>query len=567
MPAPLTPAPFDHWPRYQELTELLEAWTAERPQLLTVVSIGRSHEGRDIWMCEVTDESTGPARDKPAVWVDANIHATEVTGGAAALHLVHTLLAGHEVDERIGRALAGRSFYVVPRLNPDGVELALADVPRYVRSGVRPWPLPTELPGLHSSDVDGDGRILSMRIQDETGGWKAHPEHPRLLVPRGADEEGGGPYYRLLPEGHLTDYDGDIIKLPPSLAGLDFNRNFPYDWRPHSDQNGAGAYPTSEPEIRAAVQAVVDRPNITCAVSYHTFGGVLLRPYGARPDDDFPPADLRAYDRMADEAVRLTGYPRASVYHHFQYEPKTWMRGAFDDWIYEHLGVFGWTTEFWSPMRAAGVDVGMRFIDWWKDHPIEDDLKMLAWSDNEMGGRGFIDWYPFQHPQLGPVELGGWDEVNVLSNAPFDRLEAEVAPHSDWAVYLALVSPRLAVRSFTAEPVAGGTHRLRLVVQNTGWLPTNVSKKAIEQKAVRPVEVDLELGDGAQLVSGLAHTELEQLTGRGSAVSMLGWDAGQEPSSERVRVEWVVEAPAGTVVRATARHPRAGVCSAKVTLA
>src|SRR3954467_5874012 len=58
-------------------------------------------------------------------------------------------------------------------------------------------------------------------------------------------------------------------------------------------------------------------------------------------------------------------------------------------------------------MRAAGIDVGMRFIDWWKDHPFEDDLKMLAWSDNEMGGRGFIDWYPFQHPQLGPVEVGG----------------------------------------------------------------------------------------------------------------------------------------------------------------
>jgi hypothetical protein len=115
--------------------------------------------------------------------------------------------------------------------------------------------------------------------------------------------------------------------------------------------------------------------------------------------------------------------------------------------------------------------------------------------------------------------------------------------------------------------VAGGAHRLRLVVQNTGWLPTNVSQKAIEQKAVRPVEVDLELGDGAQLVSGLAHTELEQLTGRGAAISMLGWDAGHEPTSERARVEWVVAAPAGTVVRATARHPRAGVCSAELTLA
>src|SRR4029078_8439655 len=105
------------------------------------------------------------------------------------------------------------------------------------------------------------------------------------------------------------------------------------------------------------------------------------------------------------------------------------------------------------------VDVGRRFIDWWKDQPIEDDLKMLAWSDNEMGGRGFIDWHPFQHPQLGPVELGGWDEVNVLSNAPFDRLEAEVAPHSDWAVYLALASARLAVRSLSAGPVCGARSR------------------------------------------------------------------------------------------------------------
>ena len=47
---------------------------------------------------------------------------------------------------------------------------------------------------------------------------------------------------------------------------------------------------------------------------------------------------------------------------------------------------------------------------------------------------------------------------------------------------------------------------------------------------------------------------------------MLGWDAGHEPSSERVRAEWVVEAAAGTVVSVTARHPRAGVCRAELTL-
>ena len=563
MPDGIAPVPYDHWPRYAELTGLLQSWAGQRPELIAVVSIGRSHEGRDIWMCEITDRSTGPPEEKPAVWIDANIHATEVTGGTAALHLAHRLISGHGTDETITGALAGRAFYIVPRLNPDGVELALADRPRYVRSGVRPWPLADEQPGLHISDVDGDGRILTMRIPDETGHWMPHPEHPRLMMPRPL-EGGGGPAYRLLAEGHLVGYDGDNVKVAPELAGLDFNRNFPYDWQPHADQEGAGDYPASEPEIRAAVQAIVDRPNIAMAVSYHTFGAVHLRPYGARPDEDFPPADLRVYTRVSDEASRRTGYPNASVYHHFQYEPKTWMRGAFDDWIYEHLGVFGWTTEFWSPMRAAGVDVGMRFIDWWKDHPLEDDLKMLEWADRELPGTGYVDWYPFDHPQLGPVEIGGWDEMYALGNVPLPRLEAEVAPHSEWAVFLALVTPRLDVRSLTSEPVGEGAYRIRLVVQNTGWLPANVSQKALDRKAVRPMEVDLELPDGARLAAGEAHVEAGHLGGRPVAGSMLGWGVGNEPSTERTRLEWVVEAPAGTEIAVTARHPRAGVARAAV---
>jgi zinc carboxypeptidase len=563
--ATLTAPPYDHWPRHDELTALIEGWAAARPDLLTLTSIGNSHEGRTIWLCEVTNSATGPAAEKPAVWIDANIHATEVTGCAAALHLVHHLLAGHG-DERVSRALDTRAFYVVPRLNPDGAERALADRPQFVRSGVRSWPRADPAPGLHESDVDGDGRILTMRIPDPTGQWKIDPDHPRMLVPRPFDEDGAAPYYRLLYEGHLVDYDGEIIKVAPAFEGLDFNRNFPYDWAPEGDQEGAGPYPTSEPEVRAAVQAISDRPNITHAVTYHTFGGVHLRPYSAKPDEDYPPADLEAMKRVGEAATRITGYPTAAVYHHFQYEPKTFMRGAFDDWLYDHLGVFAWTTEFWSPQRQAGVDIGMRFIEWWKDHPIEDDVKMLEWSDRELGGAAYVDWYAFDHPQLGPVELGGWDFMNGLSNVPLHKLEGEIAPHSDWAVQLALISPRLEVRSLRAEPVGSGAQRVALVLHNTGWMPTNVSQKAIDRKAVRPLEVDIELPDGARLASGEAHLELGQLGGRARSISMLGWHTANEPSSERTRCEWVVEAPPGTRVRVTARHPRAGVCRAEIEL-
>jgi murein tripeptide amidase MpaA len=562
----LTAPPYDHWPRYDELVSLIEGWASARPDLLAIGAIGRSHEGREIWICEVTNSATGPISEKPAVWIDANIHSTEVTGGGAALHLIHHLLSSHGEHDRVTRALDTRGFYVVPRLNPDGVERALADRPQFVRSGVRHWPLADPQPGLHESDIDGDGRILTMRVPDENGQWRVDPDQPRLLVPRPIDEHDGGPYYRLLYEGHLVDYDGDIIKVARALEGLDFNRNFPYDWAPQAEQDGAGPYPTSEPEVRAAVQAITDRPNITHVVTYHTFGGVHLRPYGAKPDDDFPPSDLEAYKRVGAEATKITGYPCASVYHDFQYEPKTFMRGAFDDWLYEHLGVFGWTTEFWSPQRQAGVDIGMRFIEWWKDHPIEDDVKMLEWSDRELGGAAYVDWYAFDHPQLGPVEIGGWDFMSGLGNVPLPLLEREIAPHSDWAVQLALISPRLELRSLTAEPVGRGAYSVRLVLHNTGWMPTNVSQKALDRKAVRPLEVDLRLPDGARLAAGDAHLELGQLGGRPRSISTLGWSAANEPSSERTRCEWVVEAAAGTPIEIIARHPRAGVVRARLEL-
>ena len=44
------------------------------------------------------------------------------------------------------------------------------------------------------------------------------------------------------------------------------------------------------------------------------------------------------------------------------------------------------------------------WIHWYREHPPEDDLKLLKWSDEQCGGQAHVDWYPFQHPQLGAVE-------------------------------------------------------------------------------------------------------------------------------------------------------------------
>ncbi len=123
--------------------------------------------------------ATGPAAEKPAFWVDGNIHATEVAASAATLYFLQTLVTQYGKDADVTRALDTRAFYLCPRINPDGAEWALADKPKWIRSSTRPYPYDEEeIEGLTVEDIDGDGRILQMRMRDPNGLWKDHPQRP-----------------------------------------------------------------------------------------------------------------------------------------------------------------------------------------------------------------------------------------------------------------------------------------------------------------------------------------------------------------------------------------------------
>jgi Zinc carboxypeptidase len=557
------PIEYDHFYTYDELSDLLRSWAEGAPQLCTVESIGNSYEGRDIWLVTVTNGETGAHLDKPAFLIEANIHSMEWTGCTAALHLIHKLLSEYGDDQLVTRTVDSRTFYVIPRLNPDGAERGLLER-RFIRSSVRPYPREEMDDGLRVEDLDGDGRVLDMRVEDPNGAWRRDPDEPRLLVRREpVDAPQDGPFYRLLVEGRLENYDGVTIKVPPPLEGLDLNRNFPAEWVPEHEQLGAGPYPTSEPEVRAMVQAVTERPNITGHIAYHTFSGVHLRPYAGRPDDDFPTEDLRAYKIIGERGTELTGYPAVSVFHDFKYHPKQVIKGGAHDWMYDHLGVFSWTTEFWSPQRQAGL-ADYHFTDWIREHPIEDDLQLIRWAD-ENYPNAYVDWYEFDHPELGKVELGGWDLINYWFNVPFDRLEQEIAPHADWAIFHVLISPLLEIRSLDVERLGDTSYLIRLVLQNSGWLPTSVTEKALERQAVRAIEVELDVPDGARVVGGELKTEAGQLKGRADKRSTTWW-ANDESTGDLAKLEWVVEAQPGTEVGIEARHARAGAVRRRITL-
>jgi len=555
---------FNRFYRYAELTRLLKAYAKEYPNLIRLESIGKSFEGRDVWLVTATNFKLGEDAEKPAFWVDGNIHASEVTASAAALYLIESLVTKYKTDEKTKRVMDTRAFYIVPRVNPDGAEWALADKPKLVRSSTREYPFTDDpLDGLvWGEDMDGDGRILQMRMEDPSGAWKVHPNDPRLMVRRDPIES-GGKYYRILPEGLLKNYDGVTINVRSPKQGLDLNRNFPAGWKTESDQHGAGPYPASEPEARNLVDFIAKHPNITGTISFHTMSGVLLRPYDDRPDDDFPTDDLWTYQKIGEKGTEITSYPNVSVFHEFKYHPKQAIAGGFDAWTYDHMGVFSWTVEFWSPMKQAGIEK-FKFIEWYREHPIEDDFKLLKWNDEVLKGQGFVNWYAYKHPQLGKVELGGWDSMNMWTNPPLEFLEKEISPFADWIVWHALISPKLALWETKVTSLGADSYRIRFVIHNEGWLPTYVTKKALEKKLTRGVIAEIELPKGASLESGKQREELGELEGR--AYKVVNPDETDEGTNERVKVERVVKAKKGTKVKLTAKHDRAGVVRVDVVL-
>ena len=295
----------DRYYTYDLLTELLRDWAAAYPTLATLGSIGRSGAGREIWLLTITNAATGPDHEKPAYYIDANIHAGETTTSAVALATIHHLLTRYESDPTVRRIVDETTVYIIPRIAVDGGELFLTTA-EAVRSVAAAPDAPTP-DGLIPQDLDGDGLIGSMRIKDPAGPWKISPRDGRIMLPRGPGEFGGD-YYFVHPEGLSADWDGGAIRVAPPSPTLDFNRNFPSEWRAGSVQFGAGAFPLSAPETRALADFVLGHPNIHGAQLHHTAAGLILRASALYGDERLPPLDLRAYKAIGAMGEAATGY-------------------------------------------------------------------------------------------------------------------------------------------------------------------------------------------------------------------------------------------------------------------
>ena len=343
----------------------------------------------------ITDTETGEHYKKRFYII--NHHAGEVTGCMIAMYTIKYLLEQYGKDPRVTKLLKRYTFYIIPRVSPDGAEVYLT-TPETLRSVPRfyPYPDPEEKEGLYPADIDGDGHILLMRIRDASGEWKVSPKDPRALVRRAPDEE-DGVFYRVYTEGFIRDYQGGEIKVAPTKWGLDLNQIIP--WMPDTRQPGAGEFPLSEPETRAVAEFIVGHPNIVLAFTYHTTGGVLLRVPGAHAASQSPQKDIQALIEIGEMGVQETGYPCIPCFEDFMGGGDNYSTGAFDDWLYEHRGILGYTVETWNMAQRAGINMWPRRQ---KSHSeqTEEFLRLLEWNDATWRSR-LLQLAPFNHPQLG----------------------------------------------------------------------------------------------------------------------------------------------------------------------
>ncbi len=271
--------------------------------------------------------------------------------------------------------------------------------------------------------------------------------------------------------------------------------------------------------------------------------------------------DLEIYQLIGEQGKQITGYNCVSVYHDFRYHPKEVIYGSMDDYGYDHFGWFGFTIELWDAPTEAGIEK-KDYVKWFRYSPPEESLKLLKWNDEKLGGKGFIDWQPFHHPQLGEVEIGGWDEKAVWQNAPAEYLPDLCQKQCQFAISHALMSPRLVVERTEVTYQGGDIYHVVVQWSNQGFLPTYTSRKALERQSVRPIEVILSLPEGVTLISGQLEQEIEHLEGRANKAFeklALGTDF-------RRHVEWVVKGSSGTAIEVIAVAERAGTVRCRLRL-
>lgn len=512
---------FNRYYTYEGLVDNLQKIAKAHPELTKLESIGKSYQGRDIWTLTVTDFSKGKAEDKPAMWIDGNIHSNEIQGAEFSLYSAWYLTEMFADNEFIQELLADKTFYITPTINPDArndffLEPNTASSPR---SGM--MILDNDGDGEAGEDMmddlDGDGSITRMIRKSPTGRFIKDPQDPRRLIQVEADQV--GEYEFLGQEG--IDNDGDGRVNEDGVGYYDPNRDWGWNWQPDYVQRGALRYPFTLPENRSVMEFVMKHPNIAGAQSFHNSGGMILRGPGAEEDiNTYNRQDIQIYDAIGNKGAELLPGYRYIVVYKDLYS----VFGGELDWFYGNRGIFTYSNELMTSYLYFHQNAGRGN----QEEQLKVD-KYLTFGD------AFVDWKEYEHPTFGTVEIGGFKK-NFGRAHPGFLLEQDAHRNAAFTIFHAYHTPKLSIMDVKENDLGGGLKEIIATVYNERMMPTHASQD-LKYNIERPDYVSI---SGAKVVAGFMvdDEDTKKFTEQKNSPEKIS--VSNVPGMSSVKVRWIV---------------------------
>ena len=537
---------WDNYHDYAQVTQLGRDLVKAYPNLVKMESVGKSYEGRDLWVLTISDFNSDKVENKPGFYIDGGIHANEMQGVEVAMYTAWYLAESFQTIKFINTILKEKVFYIVMTVSPDGREnfIYKPNNSNTSRSGMRPFD--NDGDGLVNEDqlddLDNDGNIVMMRRKSKIGRWKVDPKYPTRMYQVKGDEI--GEYEMLGYEG--TDNDKDGLVNEDLIGTYDPNRDWGWNWQPNYVQNGALFYPGTLPETRAIKAFIVNHPNIAGAQSYHNYGGMFLRGPGAAEDDAlFAPQDIEVYDNIGKLGEKMIPGYSYFVIHKDLYT----VYGGEIDFLSLTRGIFTFSNELMTSYKLFNQK---NTAGRWDNDEFNEFDKYLLFGD------GYVEWKAFHHPQFGDIEIGG-PKKNYIRNHPGFMIQEDAHRNMAFSLHHAYQTPKLEIVGIETEKLSGDLVSVTVTIMNTRIIPTH-SLHDVKNKIERPDYISL---TGSDVVASMTvqNEDLNLFTEQKFSPETVAI-----PNIEgmgNVKVRWIVKGnPSGAIVKVSSA--KGGTVSEKV---
>lgn len=541
---------FNRYYTHSQLNEHVRRIAAAYPELVTLTTIGRSGQGREMIVATVKAPGSNDM-DRPAMWIDGNIHGNEIQAGEVVLYTLWYLTKEYGHNDDITKLLGRVSFYLLVSENPDGRDNWFENVNNSSSSRHNRTQDDDDRDGLINEDMpedlDGDGSITQMWIRDPNGRFVRDRYDDRIFTAVPVGER--GEWTSLGQEG--LDNDGDGRVNEDGDDGIDMNRNWGSDWMPNYVQFGAGDYPFSVPETQAISKFVLAHPNIAAYQSYHNAAGMILRGPGASYQAGaYGGADAAMYTEIQTMGEQLLPYYKASVTVEDLYE----VHGGETNWASEGLGIVAFTNEIWNEGKYFQRDV---------DAPTAE--QMWTFRDKLQFGSTFTPYTEFEHPQYGTVLVGGLNRWSSRTTPTF-LLEEECHRNAAFTLFHASCMAEVRFERTEVERVGDGVWQVTVQIRNEQPIATRTGRQATRNIG-RADLLTCTPAAGRVVASGrLGNWRDPQITETRFEPARIQLNAGV-PGRGIVIHRFFIEAPAGTQVTLKFDAERANDLETTVRLA